>query len=317
MSKSRKNNTTCLVTGGAGFIGSQLVDRLIEEGHRVVVIDDLSNGKKAFVNSKAVFHKMNIASPKLRAIFRKEKPAYVFHLAAQLDVRKSIADPMKDAETNIHGSLNVLRACIKNKAKKLVFSSSGGAIYHGISKRPTPESAVPNPLDPYGVAKLAFELYLHAAHHHDGLDYTALRYANVYGPQQDQKGEGGVVGVFCKTMTLGKRPTIFGDGKQTRDFVYVGDVVEANLLAMKKRGPLVCNIATGKETSVNRVARLIMRETGMAKPPKRGRAVKGEERRSVLDPSLARKQLKWKAETSLEDGIRQTVIWFMGNTEYR
>lgn len=306
-----KRKKTCLITGGAGFIGSQLTDRLIGDGYRVIVVDDLSNGKKAYVHPVAVFRKMKISSPKLKALFRKEKPHYVFHLAAQIDVRKSIADPVGDAETNIHGSLAVLRACIEYKVKKLVFSSSGGAIYHGVTKRPTPESVPPNPLDPYGVAKLAFELYLHAAHHHDGLDYTVLRYANVYGPRQDQQGEGGVIGVFCKTMVDGKRPTIFGDGKQTRDFVYVGDIVEANLLAMKTKGPGVYNIATGKETSVNRVSKLIMRETGMTKPPKRGAAAKGEERRSVLDPSLAKRKLKWKAETSLEDGIRQTVIWFL------
>lgn len=307
----RKKGSSVLVTGGAGFIGSHLVDRLVEEGYRVTVIDDLSNGRKSYVNPKAKFHKLGLSTKKFAEVFRRTKPEVVFHLAAKIDVPSSVEDPMWDAHTNIHGALHVLDLAVKHGTRKLVFSSSGGAIYHGTKVRPTPESAEANPLDPYGVAKLAFEHYLHTAEHHHGLKSVSLRYANVYGPRQDQKGEGGVIGVFAKMMAEGRRPTIFGDGRQTRDFTYVGDVVEANLAAMRKSVTGVFNISTGKETSVNAVARFIARETGMTKGPKRGKARPGEERRSVLDPRLAKRKLGWKAKVGIEEGIRRTVVWFL------
>jgi len=277
----------------------------------VTVVDDLSNGRKAFVNPKAKFHKIGLTSPKLADVFRGAKPDFVFHLAAKIDVPSSVEDPIGDAETNIHGALRVMDLSAEHGVKKFVFSSSGGAIYHGTKVRPTPESVAPQPLDPYGVAKLAFEHYLHAAGHHHGLKSVSLRYANVYGPRQDQKGEGGVIGVFAKAMAAGKTPTIFGDGRQTRDFVYVGDVVEANLAAARKPVTGVFNVSTGKETSVNRVADLIGKETGMTKGPKRGKARPGEERRSVLDPRLAKRKLGWKAKVGIEEGIRRTVVWFL------
>lgn len=308
----KKSSThSALVTGGAGFIGSHLVDRLIGEGFRVTVIDDLSNGRASYVHPKARFYKLGLASPKLAEVFRRAKPDVVFHLAAKIDVSTSIEDPVRDAETNILGALRVMRLSVKHRVKKFVFSSSGGAIYHGTKLRPTPETCAPSPLDPYGVAKLAFEHYLRAAWHHRGLKFVCLRYANVYGPRQDQKGEGGVIGVFAKAMVAGRIPTIFGDGRQTRDFTYVDDVVEANLAAAGSAVTGVFNISTGKETSVNRVARLIARETGVRKKPKYGRARSGEERRSVLDPSLAKEKLGWSAKTDIKEGIRKTIVWFL------
>lgn len=309
----KKKLHKALVTGGAGFIGSHLVDRLIRDGFNVTVIDDLSNGRKAYVNPKATFYKIGLASPKLAEVFQKTKPDFVFHLAAKIDVPSSVEDPVADAETNIHGALQVMNLAVKHRVKKFVFSSSGGAIYHGTKVRPTPETVAPQPLDPYGVAKLSFEHYLHAAGHHHGLKSVSLRYANVYGPRQDQKGEGGVIGVFAKMMTAGKTPTIFGDGRQTRDFTYVDDIVEANLAAMKSVVTGVFNISTGKETSVNHVAKLIASETGVVKKLKHGKARQGEERRSVLSPKLAQKTFGWKAKTKIEEGIRRTIIWFMAN----
>jgi UDP-glucose 4-epimerase len=300
----------CLVTGGAGFIGSHLVDRLIAEGFDVAVVDDLTNGREEYLNPRARFHKVSVTSPKLERVFAREKPAYVFHLAAHIDARVSVHDPVHDAEINVHGSLRVLEACLKHGVRKLVFASSGGAIYHDARRFPTPETEAPSPLTPYGVSKLAFEHYLRVARHHFGLDYAALRYANVYGPRQDQKGEGGVIGVFMKKMASGERPTIFGDGRQTRDFVYVGDVVEANLRALRSRKSGVWHIATGKETDVNHIAGLVARSTGFAQVSKNGPRVKGDVRRSALDPRLAARQLGWRPKVGLAEGIRRTAAWF-------
>ncbi|HJV33084.1 MAG TPA: NAD-dependent epimerase/dehydratase family protein, partial [Patescibacteria group bacterium] len=248
--KTTMKNKRVLVTGGAGFIGSTLVDRLLAEGFSVAVVDDLSNGRLEYVNPAARFYRVGLTSPKLAGVFAKEKPFAVFHLAAHIDARVSVADPIHDAEINVHGALRVLEACVATGVKKLVFSSSGGAIYHDTKSFPTKETEAPSPLTPYGISKLAFEYYLEAARHHFGLEYAALRYANVYGPRQDQKGEGGVIGVFCKMLLEGKRPSIFGGGRQTRDFVYVDDVVEANLKALAAKKSGVWHIATGKETSV-------------------------------------------------------------------
>ena len=302
--------TTVLVTGGAGFIGSQLAARLVRDGFDVVVVDDLSFGKREYVPKEARFHQMDIRDPKLIDVFLKEKPEFVFHLAAQIELRRSIEDPIHDAEINIHGSLRVLEGCVKAKAKKIVFSSSGGAVYHGLNVRPTPENVPCMPLSPYGVAKLAFELYLHSACHNYGLKYVALRYANVYGPRQDSKGEAGVIGLFTKKFLAGETPTIFGDGKQTRDFVYVDDVVEANMAAMRSTYTGIFNISTAVESSVNRVVELLVKATGSKIVCKRGPAVAGEERRSALDNSAAAKGLKWKPKVTLEQGIKRTVEWF-------
>lgn len=305
-----KNKKKALVTGGAGFIGSHLVDRLIEEGYQVAVVDDLTNGRREFLNPKAHFYGISIGSPKLAIVFAAEKPDVVFHLAAHIDARVSVKNPIHDAEVNVHGSLKVLEQCLKHKVKKIVFASSGGAIYHDTKKFPTPETEAPSPLTPYGVSKLAFEHYLYAAWHHFKLPYVALRYANVYGPRQDQKGEGGVVGIFCKTLNDGRKPTIYGDGKQTRDFVYVDDVVEANMKAMRSSKIGVYHVATGKETNVMTVAKLAAAAFSWTKGFGYGPVPAGDTRRSVLNPGLARKALGWTAKIAFKDGLRKTAAWF-------
>ena len=307
---TKSKGATVLVTGGAGFIGSQLSDRLVAEGYRVVVVDDLSFGKRAYVPKEATFHQMDILDPKLVELFKKEKPEFVFHLAAQIDVRVSVERPIHDAEINIHGSLRVMEACIKSGVKKLIFSSSGGAIYHGLDIRPTPENVPCMPLSPYGVAKLSFELYLHTACHNYGLKYMALRYANVYGPRQDSKGEAGVIGIFTQQMLAGQCPTIYGDGEQTRDFVYVTDVIEANVLAMRSPHVGVFNIGTGVETSVNRLEALVREEAGLKTKCERRPGRSGEERFSALDASTAKAAFGWTPKVKIEEGIKKTVAWF-------
>ncbi len=300
---------TAIVTGGAGFIGSHLAERLLKEGLRVVVIDDLSSGRKEFVPKHAKFVQMSVNDPRIAKVFLREKPTYVFHLAAQIDLRFSVAHPLEDAETNIHGALRVLDACIATRVKKLIFSSSGGAVYDEHAVRPTPESAANLPSSPYGVAKYAFELYLHSARRHFGLDSIILRYANVYGPRQASKGEAGVIGIFIKKIMAGERPTIFGDGRHTRDFVYVDDVVDANILAMRSNRHGAFNISTGKETSVQRIVELLQKEfPGVS--PRRGAAKIGDQRHSALDARLARRQLGWKPKVKIEEGIKRTVAWF-------
>jgi UDP-glucose 4-epimerase len=299
-----------LVTGGAGFIGSTLVDRLVAEGFSVAVIDDLSNGRREYLNPEARFYHVGLNSPKLAGIFAKEKPAFVFHLAAHIDARVSVQDPIHDAEINVHGSLRVLEACVKHGVKKLIFASSGGAIYHDTKSFPTKETEAPSPLTPYGISKLAFEHYLEAARHHFGLAYAALRYANVYGPRQDQQGEGGVIGVFCKMLLASKKPSIFGGGKQTRDFVYVDDVVEANIRALLVPKSGVWHVGTGKETDVNTVARLIADAFGWKKGFGKGPMPSGDVKRSSLDASKAKRDLGWKPEVDVALGIRRTVAWF-------
>lgn len=303
-------NKKALVTGGAGFIGSTLVDRLLAEGFSVAVVDDLSNGRLEYVNPLARLYKMSLMSPKLAGVFAKEKPDFVFHLAAHIDARVSVSDPIHDAEVNIHGSLSVLEACLAVGVKKIVFSSSGGAIYHDSKNFPTKESEAPSPLTPYGVSKLSFEYYLKVAHHNFGLEYAALRYANVYGPRQDQKGEGGVIGVFCKMLLEGKRPSIFGGGEQTRDFVYVDDVVEANIKAINSEKSGIWHISSGKETSVNYVARAIAEAFVWEKGFGKGPMASGDVRRSCLDASKAKRELGWKPEVSIDLGIRRTAAWF-------
>ncbi len=307
MRNSRKK--TVIVTGGAGFIGSQLADRLLREGYRVVIVDDLSSGRREFLPKKAKFVRMSVTDPRLVRVFLREKPTFVFHLAAQIDVRLSVEQPLRDAETNIHGSLRVLEASARSGVRKIIFSSSGGAIYHGLNVRPTPENVPCMPLSPYGVAKYAFELYLHSACHNYGIRYVALRYANVYGPRQDSKGEAGVIGIFIRKMMAGKTPTVFGDGEQTRDFVYVDDVVEANVLATRDGAHGAYNIGTGKETSVNRVVALLKKEFPGVDPAY-GPANAGEERNSALDNRAAKRGLGWSPKVGIEEGIRRTASWF-------
>jgi UDP-glucose 4-epimerase len=299
-----------LVTGGAGFIGSHLVDRLIKENYQVIVVDNLSTGKKENLNPKAQFYQLDILDPKLSEVFQKEKPEVVFHYAAQIDVRKSVKNPLEDAKINILGSLNLLENCKRFKVKKFIFASSGGAIYGQADIVPTPESYPAWPLSPYGVAKLTIEKYLNYYYKVFGLPYTSLRLANVYGPRQNPEGEAGVVAIFCHKLLKGEQPVINGDGTQTRDYVFVDDVVEANLLALEKDKVDIFNVGTAKETSVNEIFQRLKRITGAGIEGIHGPAKQGEQKRSCLDFSKIKKELDWQPNYSLEQGLEKTVNYF-------
>ena len=299
-----------MVTGGAGFIGSHIVDRYINEGNEVIIIDDLSTGKKENINPQARFHHIDIRDKGMEAIFEKERPEIVNHHAAQMDVRRSTENPAFDADVNIIGTINLLENSVKYGVKKFIFASSGGAIYGEQKDFPAGEEHQQFPLSPYGVSKLAGEKYIHYYSKNFGLRYISLRYSNVYGPRQNPEGEAGVVAIFIGRLLKGKEPVINGDGEQTRDYVYVDDVVEANISATRSETEGSFNIGTGIETSVNKILSNLIDITkvdikGMHGPPK-----KGEQRISVLDCSKAIKSLGWKPKVTLEDGLRRTVLYF-------
>ncbi|HOL90509.1 MAG TPA: GDP-mannose 4,6-dehydratase [Candidatus Pacearchaeota archaeon] len=304
-----------LITGGAGFIGSHLADRLIKNGDKVILIDNLSTGKKENINPKAKFYKIDIQSPKISNILKKEKPEILFHLAAQIDVRKSVEDPIKDAKINILGSLNVIKnfyqESLKNTKKpKIIFSSTGGAIYGDAKIIPTPETYPEFPLSPYGVCKLTIEKYLNYYWKVFNIPYVALRYANVYGPRQNSKGESGVVSIFIDKLFSGENPIINGSGKQTRDFVFIEDIIEANILAMKKNKVGVYNIGTGKETDINTIFQKLKKITNSNLKAVHCLEKKGEQKRSCLDYKKAQKELSWKPKYNLDEGLIKTVEWF-------
>jgi UDP-glucose 4-epimerase len=299
-----------LVTGGAGFIGSNLTDALIKQGHEVCVVDNLSTGQKENLNSRAQFIELDIQDAKLAEVFAAQKPEAVFHLAAQIDVRKSVADPVADARANILGSLNLLENCKNYGVKKFIFSSTGGAIYGEADIIPTPEGYVEKPISPYGIAKLSIEKYLYFYHVIYGLPYVILRYANVYGPRQNAHGEAGVVAIFCDKLLSGAAPVINGPGLQTRDYVYVADVVAANLLALNSDKTETYNVGTGLENDVNRIAELIKENIITEAEFSHGPAKAGEQQRSCLDYSKIKNELGWLPKTMLKQGIAATVEWF-------
>jgi len=304
-----------LVTGGAGFIGSHLTDKLIEKDHQVVVIDNLSTGKKENLNPKAKFYEVDICDSKISQIFQEEKPEIIFHFAAQIDVRKSVENPIENAQTNILGTLNLLENCCDISVKKFVFASTGGAIYGDTNVIPTPENHSENPESPYGICKLTVEKYLNFYKKTFGLDYTALRLANVYGPRQNFKGEAGVIAIFCDKMLKNEQTIINGEGEQTRDFIYVDDVVEAALLAVSGEqfpGSFVpvYNIGTAKEISINEIFRKIKELTNSNCKEIHGPAKLGEQKRSCLDYSKAKRELNWQPKYSLEQGLKKTIKWF-------
>lgn len=300
-----------LITGGAGFIGSHIQDAYIKKGHKVVVVDNLTTGSKKNLNPKAKFYKVDITSPQIKTIIRKEKPDIINHHAAQIDVRKSVADPVWDAKVNILGIINLLEAAREIKLKKFIFASSGGAIYGDTDIIPTPETHLEQPASPYGIGKLTSEKYLHYYNLQYGLPCVALRYANVYGPRQNSKGEAGVVAIFADKFLAGDRPVIYGDGKQTRDYVFVYDVVRANALALRAATG-VYNIGTGVETNVNQISEKIAKAMGVKITAKHGPAKLGEQKRSCIDWSLAKKVLKWEPLVDVNEGIKKTVRWFVG-----
>ena len=303
-----------LVTGGAGFIGSHVVDAAVAAGYEVVVVDDLSSGRREYVNPRARFYQVEIGSGELGRVMAREKPDLISHQAAQIDVRRSVANPVNDARVNILGSLNLLQLAVEHGVGKIVFASTGGAIYGEQETFPAPETHPCNPVSPYGIAKFTVEKYLYFYYLTYGLSYIALRYSNVYGPRQNPHGEAGVVAIFSRKMLTGVNPLIFGDGKQTRDYVYVRDVVRANLAALGSDYSGALNIGTARETTVNRIFQLLKEFTGSDCPQSHAPAKPGEQQRSVIDPALAGKILDWRPQTLLEDGLRETVAFFRNIT---
>lgn len=294
-----------IVTGGAGFIGSHIVDFLVSEGQDVVVLDDLSAGEREYVNKKAKFYKVDLNDAGLEKIFQEEKIDVVVHQAAQVSVRKSLSDPILDAEVNIRGTINLLECC-RGKVEKFIYASSGGAVYGEPRYLPVDEEHPINPLSPYGISKYIAEKYLQVYKELYGLDYVALRYGNVYGQRQSGEGEAGVVAIFANKMLRSERPTINGDGTQTRDFVYVSDVARANLLAVEK-GSGVYNIATGKETSINEIFGMIKKILNANVKPGHAPPIRGEVRRIYLNVEKAKRKLGWMPEVSIEDGIKKLL----------
>jgi UDP-glucose 4-epimerase len=301
-----------LVTGGAGFIGSHVVDGYLAAGHEVAVVDDLSTGTRANLNPAVPLHQGDIRDPAVVEVFERFHPDVVNHHAAQANVPASVQDPVYDAEVNVLGGLNLLRCAASVGVRKFVYASSGGAMYGepDPSALPVRESAPARPLSPYGASKQALEAWLGVFQRTFGLEYTVLRYGNIYGPRQGLREEGAVVAVFATRMAAGEPVTIDGTGEQTRDFVYVGDCVTANLAALERGSGCAVNIGTGQETSIRTIFETMARIAGYHREPQYGPPRKGDVQRIVLDPSLAHEALGWKAERRLEDGLRVTYEYF-------
>jgi UDP-glucose 4-epimerase len=299
-----------LVTGGAGFIGSHLVDAYVAEGHHVVVVDDLSSGVKDNLNPKADFYQLDIRSQEIAQVFQRHSFDVVNHHAAQMDVRRSVADPKFDASVNVVGGLNIFESARQSGVKKIIFSSTGGAIYGEQDFFPADEEHPVRPLSPYGITKFVTEKYLYYYKEVHGIDHVVLRYANVYGPRQNPHGEAGVVAIFAKKMLQGESPVINGDGKQTRDYTYVGDVVKANLLALKYSGSNIFNIGTGIETDVTQLFRILQGLLNPACPEVHGPAKIGEQLRSVISSAKIRRELGWSPTVGFSEGLKMTAEFF-------
>jgi len=312
--------TTVLVTGGAGFIGSHLSDRLLAEGHRVVALDDLSTGRIANLNEARgydndfTFFNMDIRADGLLSLFERHRPEIVMHLGAQAAVATSMEDPILDASINVIGTLNVLECARRTGVRKIVYAASGGTLYGEPRKLPVRETALSGarPVSPYGVSKKVVIDYLDFYHRHHGIGWTALALGNVYGPRQDPHGEAGVIAIFSTCMLAGESPTIFGDGNQTRDYVFVDDVVHAFALAAERGDGRLVNIGTSVETSVNGLYLMLADIMGVTGEPRPGPARPGDLRRSALDIALAAEALAWRPWTHLEDGLRETVAFARG-----
>ncbi|MBI5663160.1 MAG: NAD-dependent epimerase/dehydratase family protein [Ignavibacterium album] len=303
-----------LVTGGAGFIASHITDAFVSEGHQVVVYDDLSSGFEKNINPKAKFVKGNICDRELvERLFREEHFDVVNHHAAQMDVRRSVKDPAFDANTNIIGTINLLQNAIKYKVKKFMFASTGGAVYGEQSYFPADENHPTQPRSPYGISKLAVEKYLYFYNAEYGLNYTILRYANIYGPRQNPFGEAGVVAIFTTRLLKGEQPIINGSGEQTRDYVFVGDVVKANLLTLNDTANDIYNVGTGIETNVNQLFHKLNNIIGADKEEKHGPAAPGEQMRSVITSEKLFRKFGWKPSTTLDEGLKLTVDFFRNN----
>jgi UDP-glucose 4-epimerase len=300
-----------LVTGGAGFIGSHVVDAFVAAGHTVAVADNLSTGSRTWLNPKASFHAVDLRSARLDTVFAAERPETVAHLAAQASVGRSVVDPAFDASVNIAGGLNLLDCCRRFGVRRMIYSSSGGAGYGDTDVIPTPEEHPSRPASPYGITKVAIEQYVDALGTLWGMRGISLRYANIYGPRQNPEGEAGVIAIFCDRLLSGRPLLINGDGLQTRDFVHVEDIARANVLALEREdvtGPI--NIGTGVETSVTAIADALRSAAGSGPAPIHGPARPGEQRRSCLDPALAERSLGWRPGVALRDGLAATFEFF-------
>lgn len=303
-----------LLTGGAGFIGSYVAELLLERGHEVVVIDNLSTGKRENVPEGTKFHEVDIRSrPDLAEVFGRFRPEILCHQAAQMDVRRSVTEPDFDADVNVLGTVRLLQNCVGHGVRRVVFASTGGAVYGEQQAFPATEDHPQYPVSPYGVSKLAGERYLHYYATQYGLTYAALRYANVYGPRQDPHGEAGVVAIFSGNLAEDRPSTINGSGEQTRDYVYARDVARANILAIEGEGPNgAYNIGTGVETDVNELYERLRRISGKELPPTHGPGKPGEQLRSCIDFSQAQRFLGWRPEVELDAGLQETLRSFRG-----
>jgi len=306
-----------VVTGGAGFVGSHVVDRLLVDGWRVLVVDDLSAGRLANLEwarttEHLTFHQLDVRDDSMVGVVAKFKPEMVFHLAAQASVTVSVRQPLYDASINVLGTLNVLEAARQTEARKVSFASSGGAVYGGGAKLPAREDAVKHPESPYGISKKIMEDYFRWYRAQYGLAYSLLALSNVYGPRQSAHGEAGVIAIFTEAMLSGHPPTIFGDGKQTRDFVYVEDVADAFVKSADRGDGWFMNIGTGVETGVNQLVDELVRQTACKVRPGYAPARPGDVLRSVVDPARAARHLGWQPATPLREGLAQTVKWFRG-----
>jgi UDP-glucose 4-epimerase len=299
-----------VVTGGAGFIASQIVDAYVERSHEVHILDDFSTGQESNVNPKATLHRIDIADSRTAKLVEQIKPEILSHHAAQMDVRHSVADPAFDARVNIIGFINLLEASRNAGVRKVIFASSGGAVYGEQEVFPAPENHVTQPASPYGVSKRTGELYLSYYQEAYGMPYIALRYANVYGPRQSAKGEAGVVAIFLSLLLSGKTPVINGDGRQTRDYVYVGDVVTANVAALDSSFVGQINIGTGVETDVVTIFKHLRDAVGSKIEARHGPAKPGEQRRSCLDATRATEILGWRPNVALKEGLRRTAAYY-------
>lgn len=304
-----------LVTGGAGFIGSSVVDAYLEAGHRVSVVDDLSSGARANLDPRARWHHLDVRGQALDGVVASERPEVISHHAAHISVRRSVEDPVADASVNVLGSLNLLETARRHGVRRVIFASTGGAIYGEPDVVPADETHPCRPQSPYAVAKLAVEHYLRFFRATHGLETVILRYANVYGPRQDPHGEAGVVAIFIQKILAGLQPVIYGDGEQTRDYVHVADVVRANLAALDVAPdgaePSLFNVATGRGTSVNQLWRALAGIAPTALGPRHAPAKPGDLARSILDPTRAKLRLGWQPTIDLAEGLRGTWEWFV------
>ena len=300
-----------LVTGGAGFIGSTIVDAYIQHGHQVVVVDNLVTGRFSNLNPEVSFYQLDIRSSNLAQIFEKERPDVVNHHAAQMDVRRSVSDPLYDADVNVKGSLNLLECVRKYDVSQVIYSSSGGTVYGEPEYLPCDESHPIHPICPYGGTKYMMEMYLYIYREMYGINYVVFRYPNVFGPRQDPKGEAGVVAIFAGHMIRGEQVIIHGDGEQARDFVYVEDCARANVLALEKTdGGYVYNLGAGEPTSVNQVFSALKEITSYPHDPVFGPARLGETRKIYLSAEKAKRELNWMPAVSLKEGLEKTVEYF-------